>query len=370
MVKNHRSNRVLKTLPIILVVFFLLGSVASAKRLPTIYTGVRALGMGGAFTAVANDENALFYNPAGISKIKTFELGLLNPVIEVSKGSLDLYSDAADSDLSDTGEITDLLRDYVGETQHLRFSLTPHMGLNFGGNAAALISGLGSATLDAEIRNPVYPEVHTDVIVDYGLVGGIGVNILPIPGLRVGVAGKMITRSSLSEVYTAADLASDTFEDDFEDDMEDGAGISADIGVIYTIQNNPFFDFDIGLVAQNVPSMDMEDAEDIDTQYNLGFAIGKEILGFSFIGAFDWMDFTNNIGDDDDLGKRLHAGLEVQLPILLAARVGVNQGYFTAGATVDFWVLKLDVATYGEEVGVGAGQKEDRRYVAQLTLGW
>lgn len=32
--------------------------------------GVRPVGMGGAFTAVADDENALFYNPAGITQLK------------------------------------------------------------------------------------------------------------------------------------------------------------------------------------------------------------------------------------------------------------------------------------------------------------
>ena len=31
--------------------------------------------MGGAFTAVAEDENALFYNPAGLSEISTLQLG-------------------------------------------------------------------------------------------------------------------------------------------------------------------------------------------------------------------------------------------------------------------------------------------------------
>ncbi|MFH1429785.1 MAG: UPF0164 family protein [Candidatus Margulisiibacteriota bacterium] len=36
--------------------------------------GVRAIGMGGAFTAVANDSSAIYWNPAGLSKIKRTEI--------------------------------------------------------------------------------------------------------------------------------------------------------------------------------------------------------------------------------------------------------------------------------------------------------
>ena len=34
--------------------------------------GIRPMGMGGAFTAIADDENAVFYNPAGISQRRGF----------------------------------------------------------------------------------------------------------------------------------------------------------------------------------------------------------------------------------------------------------------------------------------------------------
>jgi len=40
--------------------------------------GARPMAMGGAFTAVADDVNALFYNPAGLSKLNYFEASLLH----------------------------------------------------------------------------------------------------------------------------------------------------------------------------------------------------------------------------------------------------------------------------------------------------
>jgi hypothetical protein len=63
-------------------------------------------------------------------------------------------------------------------------------------------------------------------------------------------------------------------------------------------------------------------------------------------------------------------GVEMKLPMILSLRAGLNQGYYTAGATLDFKVVRFDVATYGEEIGVVGGQKEDRRVVGQVSMGW
>ncbi len=41
---------------------------ANAEEIPEGFTGVRSIGMGDAFTAVANDENAIWTNPAGIGR--------------------------------------------------------------------------------------------------------------------------------------------------------------------------------------------------------------------------------------------------------------------------------------------------------------
>ncbi len=43
-----------------------------AEEFPSIYRGIRPLGMGNAFITVADDENTLFYNPAGLNDVKGF----------------------------------------------------------------------------------------------------------------------------------------------------------------------------------------------------------------------------------------------------------------------------------------------------------
>ncbi len=344
-----------------------------AKEYPTLYRGIRPLGMGGAFTAVADDENAMFYNPAGLAETDELvgvdvTIPLPVPLIEVSTNSIDLYNDIQDTDMDDTGEVADLLRDYVGKHQHLRIGLFPNARFKIA-NVGAQIGALAQATVDMDIHNPVWPEVHADVVSDYGLLIGGGMK-LPFAGLSAGAAIKMLTRNSLNEVYRATDIAGDDFGDKVNDDMKSGSGFSADLGLMYDIPYLSGYNPKVALVVQNVPNMDMGDAKEIKTQINGGLAVEKSFAGVTVIGALDYVDIGNGIGEDDDYPKRIHLGAEVQFPVILSVRLGLNQGYFTAGATIDVWIIRLNFATYAEEVGAHAGQRDDRRYAGQIVIAW
>lgn len=351
-----------------ILVLVLTGLPASAKVYPSFYRGVRPLGMGDAFTAVADDENALFYNPAGLSKIDTLTFGVVNPLVEASADSIDLAYDADDTDTDDTTEVVELMRDYLGEHQHIRGGVFPHVGLNIAGYGV-MVGVLAQATLDAEIRNPTWPEAEMDYVYDRGLVAGVGGRI-PFLDLRLGATLKYINRSSLNEVYTAIDIANDDFEDEFDDDLEEGSAVALDLGVIYRLPWLEWADTDVGFTIQHLPEMQFGDALDQETQANLGIAAKKGFGGVTLVGALDYVDLTHTIGEDRDIPKRLHMGVEVQLPLILSLRLGLNQGYLTYGLSADLWALKLDFAAYTEEAGAHAGQRDDRRYVGQLTLGW
>lgn len=359
-----------RTMTCLLGVFLtvLLTSNASAKAYPNFYRGVRPLGMGNAFTAISDDENALFYNPAGLAEIAALSVGLINPILEASKSSFDLCNDSEDIETDDSAQVADLLREYVGEHQHMRAGLFPHVGFNVA-QFGVMIGYLGQATLDAEIRNPVWPETETRYIADHGPLGGLGVP-LASTNIRIGAAVKYIQRESLDEIYTAMDIADDNFEDQFEDDLEKGSALAFDLGVLYTFPFDWPVKTHVGLAVQNLPEMDFGDARDQQTQTNIGLALEKSFFKCKLLGALDYRDLTHALGEDDDIPKRLHMGLEFKLPKILSVRAGLNQGYFTYGLTLDFWIIKLDLASYTEEVGAHAGQRDDRRYVGQLTIGW
>ncbi len=61
----------------LIVMAFSLSATRYAGDFLAIGTGVRAIGMGAAFTSIANDGSAIFWNPAGISQIRDTEIDLM-----------------------------------------------------------------------------------------------------------------------------------------------------------------------------------------------------------------------------------------------------------------------------------------------------
>ncbi|MCL1972102.1 MAG: hypothetical protein FWG57_03830 [Endomicrobia bacterium] len=88
---------------------------AAVKDDPIMIKGIRPMGMGGAFTAVADDENAFFYNPAGIAQRTGSLLQIFNFNAAVNQNTVDLVSDLSDvlsnlnSDGDDSQKVDDLI---------------------------------------------------------------------------------------------------------------------------------------------------------------------------------------------------------------------------------------------------------------------
>ncbi len=72
-INNWRQSTMKKVIGILALFLLVIGLIA-----PPAYAcyGVRAMGMGGAFIAVADDVNTVYWNPAGLSNIKATEIGL------------------------------------------------------------------------------------------------------------------------------------------------------------------------------------------------------------------------------------------------------------------------------------------------------
>ena len=346
-------------------IIFLSISAGFAEEFPYIYKGVRPLGMGNTFIAIADDGNALFYNPAGLNGIQGFGgMEVLNPLIEFSKVGLDAYNDFKDIDSNNVVEVTKLLNKYVGKRFSLRTALFPHAIFH---NFA--IGFLAQAKGSGEVRNMVNPQINVDERVDIGGIAGIAYGFMD-GKIQAGVVIKFLQRQSYKTTYYATDIAAKDFDPakDFDKKKVTGTGLSGDMGVkINTLWPlRPTF----AAVISNIGDLDLDKAGTIPQQINVGIAIHPDTGSIKNIVTLDILDITKNVSGEDDFYKRLHMGIETKLPYILSLRAGLNQGYSSFGATIDFWLLKLDYAYYKEEIGVVAGQKADARHVFQVAVGF
>jgi hypothetical protein len=346
------------------IISFFPSHIVLARQMPYFWKGIRPLGMGGAFTAIADDHNALFYNPAGLDKIVRPSFAVLNPLIEIGEDGQDLYDDINSTDLDDSSEVSDLLRDYMGNRQHVRATLFPHyVRKHFGFGVLAQLH------IDAEVNNLQYPEVDASGAIDQAEVGGLGFSFLTNHALRLGLSAKYIQRQKIEETYTAVQIASHDFENIIEDDLMEGSGFGFDLGAMYTFPLS--LEPTVALVIQNIGGIDLGKAGEISQQINLGTAIHYEKGFLSLHAGMDLMDIMQEVnGHEDDFFRRLHVGTESCLWNRLSLRVGLHQGYGSFGAGLNLWILKLDYANYAEELGVYAGQRADRRHTLQISLGW
>src|SRR3989338_11410439 len=131
-----RKGKTMKKIIILTVFFILSAELANAGSMlnyPYVYKGIRSTGMGGTFTAVGKDAEALFYNPAGLYDMG-FQLSVLNPLIEVNDNVLELGEDAMKAGNKGTeaeriDSLTDVISKNMGKPLHGRLSLFPHLAM-------------------------------------------------------------------------------------------------------------------------------------------------------------------------------------------------------------------------------------------------
>ncbi len=352
----------------ILSLITLSATISYAEEYPYIYKGIRPMGMGGAFVAVSNDANALFYNPAGLSYITEKKLTLISVEAEESQGGYEAFKDALDIDTENSQETADFLRDYIGDYKHAAASSFIRY------ERPSFAFGIfGTAKYNFMARDYANPKLIVDDVQDIG--GGIGYAHPFLENkLSLGASAKYVSRKSLNREYSLIDLAGSSFDEVLKDDRrkntDDGSGALLDLGVIYRFDEVKAGDknivFQVGMAVNNLIGADLGDAEDLKEHVDIGFSAD---LG-SWRAAIDYVDLLKSYDEDDDTGKRLRLGIEYTVRDYLTLRAGFYQGYPTFGASLGNKYAQLDLLTYAEEVGTYSGQNKDRRYQFGLSFGF
>ncbi len=353
----------------------------SAKELRWTHFGVRPMAMGNAYVAVADDFNAIFYNPAGLARLKSWSGELINPTVTISSNTVGAASSigellSSSSSKSTEDEVLSILQDNTGRPQYINISETPH--LIFPGFGIGLGLSAGASLV-----------VHRDISAD--VESGIRA-VLPIAfaknffedRLSVGASVKIVGRGGVDHTFGINDISAFTNKSSdgsssgakLEDFVEGGYGVGGDVGVLFTpiktmqptlglsitdLGGTTFKKADVlgqalGTPASTLPAV------------NAGVSLKPWQLGSMYL--LTSVD-AHAVNQPAHYSKKFNLGAEWGWGSVLKVQTGLHQGSLSGGVQLDVFLLTLRFVTYTEQLGTIAGQDanlQDRRYALQLKL--
>ncbi len=347
------------------------------------YLGRSAEGllMGDAFTAVADDENTLFYNPAALGRHSGVSLLFLNPdlempdVLDKNVREMKFGLDGRFEDFPSTAE--GISQRVLGIPVHFQVGATPTVKIQH--FAFSLFSNSKTSMV---LENAIYPNLNINYHYDRGFIMGYSHNIAgnskSRSQLSVGAAVKRVTRNSLSGRF-------DLFGTELLDIIEDaddyrslrralgytqGDGWGFDLGIEQVVRGNGNI-FVVGLSLLDVGDTKFKKEEsslrDVDSQdmsMNLGTSWSTD---FKIFDATFAADYHNILDPRSDFASKLHLGARLRLP-MLSVYLGWNGGYSSYGIGVDLFFMHLKVGFYGTEIGGSFREREGERVVFSLSL--
>jgi hypothetical protein len=373
------------------LVLLLIGTsgVAQAGDARWTHYGIRPLAMGNAFVAVADDYNAIFYNPAGLARLKEWDGELLNPHVELSENTMKAIKDVQElisGSTGDTDSVLDFLDKNTGTTHHFALGLTPHLIFrNFG-------FGIG---FELSSTMAVHREISTDL--DFGpkiiMPFSFAMNFMQ-ERLSVGTSVKFVARGGVDREFSIQDISAfskssnkeetttttpTTADDDspkLEDYFEGGTGVGVDFGMLFTpiktmsptigvsitdVGGTPYEKFDVSGEALGAPKARLPSV-------NTGISLMPWEKNNMFLRTS--VD-AHSINQPAHYSKKFNLGAEWGYGKIIKVQSGLHQGEFSGGFEFDVFLFSCRFVTYTEQLGTIAGQDDklrDRRYALQLKL--
>ena len=396
-----------KLLPLSLIAFSSL-VYADMSTQEFLYKDPRIMGMGGANTAVGGYSTSIFSNPAGLIKIKKSH-GIEAEILGLSVSASERFQQFADdlSNSSDT-EVIDTINKYSGDafnatvsnytsfSYHAQNDVAYSFGLLAAGDVNFIPHANSGANGVLESHSRAYGGLFFASAKKYHGISSDFLDGMLDGDITIGVGIKYIMQKSyeagldIGEVTDHKDDIVQYLQDTYE---VDNSGFAFDLGALYEFDNkawNPA----IGLSVMNIGNLDFDAYGAQPLSVNLGASISPEISWSNSLKfSVDYTDLLNSQQarirnyspyrsqdqyDNADIGYDVmnHVRLGASLGLvdnsyfMTTLNAGLYKGAYTAGLDFQLTLLKLQFATYQEQLGSTLGQLEDRRYVVGLGLGW
>ncbi len=356
------------------LILLLIGNQVLARELYEFYNGVRQMGMGGATIAVVNDETALFANPAALGKLRDSFTTVADPEVDYGEINSEIAPGTGILDAFSLQGVLDKLNSAKDKHFHLRAQASPSLVLsNFGIGIYEKYSVDGEVTASPN-------ELHLDFRNDLAFVIGYCFRIWD-GRIKFGFNAKYISRLEISDpTNTISPSVTDLSAKDY---AVEGAGISADVGLILSapwalLPTLAVVAHDVGDTAFNAGTGFMYGTSSTRPR-KVPQTIDAAIALFPILGqrtrttfTVEVRDVTNVLKEHDgtlitDPYKKYHAGIEFNIRDMFFIRGGMNQHYWTAGLEFAYDRFQFQIGTYGEDIGTGTANREDRRYSAKFA---
>jgi hypothetical protein len=333
-----------------------------------IYRSAHYTGRGDTGVAVADDHEAIIYNPAGIAQGKGIykKTVLLSPIIEFSDDARSMAQELSDED-ADTASI---LRKRVGKNQHLGlYNLT---ALVLRRAAIGVVAGIttdilvykspdagGLEAVDAKIRETMGPtfSIADGFFSDRLLVGG---TFKYLHRGQAQINASVVDAEAIKNLQT-----SDLFGT--------GTGTSIDLGMMLKSKHRT--EPSLGITIHNVGGTEFSPLDEslptpdpLLQTIDVGVAIqpGTKMSKFKLLA--DYKDVTSAIYESTY--KKIHLGAELSIKEMVGFTAGLAQGWSSAGMYLDLYFLRLDGGVYIQEMTERAGIRGDKRLFVRISAGF
>jgi len=361
--------RVFRRVSVLLYFWILFAPQLQAAEPAFIRESIRARGMGNAFTAAANDEMLLFYNPAALRSVYYNMYEVVGFNTTTNENTINLGKSS--SSFSTIGSL-------AGKKiyNEVNLGLLSHVNSRFGW------SFFSNGLVDFQVRNPIIPYLETKAYVQKGLAGGMAWSFLDFQ-LDLGLGVKLVQRSGIDTKLHIFDEAIIEFTEDskttkLQKKFASKAAFAPDAGLIYHFDSYHNMEPKVAFSLQNIGGLDFEVAGNVPMTMNIGVSTEAEFNGFDMILAADYRDLADSQGMISKGNIMTERNIKIGVEFgwqklfnghhLISIRAGRNGPYNSVGWSMNLFGFKVDFAKYSEEVGGYAGELEDKRTSLQVSL--
>jgi hypothetical protein len=362
---------------------------AAARELRQQMPFVRPLLMGGAYVAVADEGSVMFFNPAGLARIRAGSTEAFSLQFSADKNLSGLLLNPGDVQNKYAGLSPAQLASEIGNSLFFDVSMWAPLVVDpEAGRAWGLgLQSMGSGTVvDAGGGVPALElETFIDQVLVYSLFHRSG-------PLMVGINAKLINRSGVNKTIDAATLYSGgTLDLNSDPDFaaaasgESRARLGADLGLLYELPFAPDWQPRVGLALLNVGGREGHRLRGIEfgarpdpitpplfgempINLVLGFAVSPTYNDIRYTVALDVVDVARSAIEGDSINVRTRLGFAMEFgphedgTALFSLLAGWNATHFGFGVLSRVSAFEIGFGRYKIERGSLPGEDvEDRR---------